>query len=290
MKIDGFTKLTGIIGYPLSYTLSPLIHNIAFEKLGLNWWYLPLTVKEKDFPHAIPGLRALGFVGANVTIPYKEKVVEWVDIMDEEAQMIKAVNTLHFKDGTVMGYNTDGQGFLLSLRESGFNPKNNEVLVAGAGGAGKAAVFSLAKAGSKYIAILNRTPRRARALKKALLEKFPTVEVDVISFEDDLSRIFSRVKLVINATPVGTGSEKDEVSLPVDNLTSKHIVYDLIYSPPETPLLREAKKKGAKTINGLEMLLQQAAASFEIWTGVKPPIKAMRRALIEEMKTKYMEI
>ncbi|MDI6689420.1 MAG: shikimate dehydrogenase [Actinomycetota bacterium] len=284
LRIDGQTKLTGIIGYPLRYTLSPVLHNAAFQHLSLNWCYVPLPVERPLLHQALEGIKALNFVGINVTMPYKEEVIPFLDEIASYARIVGAVNTIHVKGNRLIGYNTDGRGFLASLqRDAKFDPKGKNILIVGAGGAARSIAVSLALAGANYIAILNRTLERAHSLGQLLQENFPSCEVEAMDFEADLSYVFLKAEVVINATPVGMDPKSGELPFPVELLKPKHLVCDLIYKPRETLLLKLAKEKGARTLGGLGMLLHQGAAAFEIWTNLEPPIAVMRKALEEAL-------
>ncbi|HDP69362.1 MAG TPA: shikimate dehydrogenase [Actinobacteria bacterium] len=278
LRIDGNTKLVGIIGYPLEHTLSPTIQNAAFAHLGLNWCYLALTVESKHLEDALNGLCAIkNFVGANVTMPYKEKVFSSLDEVSSYAQIVGAVNTLHIRDDKIIGYNTDGRGFLTALvQDGGYNPKDKNVLIVGAGGAARSIAVTLALSGVNELKLLNRTRARAEELHFLLRNNFPC-EVKVFDFQDDLESIFSSAELIINATPIGMSEEA--YPFPVELISNKHFICDLIYKPLETPLLAAAKKIGVKTMGGLSMLLHQGAAAFEIWTNLNPPLEVMRRAI-----------
>ncbi|RME68345.1 MAG: shikimate dehydrogenase [Nitrospirae bacterium] len=269
MRIDGHTKLTGIIGYPVRHSLSPLMHNSAFESLGLNYCYVPMEVPPELLKDAISGLRALGFVGVNVTVPHKERVLEYLDELSEEARFIGAVNTIHIKDGKLKGYNTDAGGFIRSLKEEGILPEAREVFLAGAGGASKAVAFGLCGVCSKLY-IYNRTTEKAETLAEKLRQRGCTVEV-LKSPE-----VPEGVSLVINATSLGL-KEDDPLPMDVNTLIKGQVVYDLIYK--ETPLLKEASRRGLRAIDGSGMLLWQAVAAFRIWTGQEPPVEVMRAAL-----------
>lgn len=287
LAIDGETKLTGIIGYPLRYTISPAFQNAAFEHLGLNWCYIPLVVEGDALKKAIEGIRALNFAGVNVTIPYKEAVLECLDELTSTAELVEAVNTILVREGKLIGYNTDGRGFVTMLqKDMEFDPKDKKALIVGAGGAARAVAVSLALEGCAEIYILNRTKERAFDLARAICNKFPYCLTQAIDFEADLLSIFNRVDLIVNATPVGTDISTDETPVSPDLLNEGHLVCDLIYSPPETQFLKEAKRVGARAINGIGMLLYQGAASFEIWTDAEAPIEIMRKAIFEALELK----
>lgn len=269
MRIDGNTKLTGIIGYPVRHSLSPLMHNRAFEAMGLNFCYVPMEVHPELLEDAVKGLRALGFVGVNVTVPHKEAILEYLDEISEEARFIGAVNTVRIIEGKLEGYNTDSRGFIRAISEEGILPKGKEVFLAGAGGAAKAVAFGLCGVCSKLY-IYNRTAEKAEAIAKKLRQRGCPVEV----LENP--RVPDSVGLVINATSLGL-KEDDPLPLDVNTLKRGQIVYDLIYKT--TPLLKEASSRGLRAIDGSGMLLWQAVDAFRIWTGKEPPLEVMRSAL-----------
>ena len=282
LRINGNTRLVGILGYPLEHTLSPAIHNAAFNHLNLNWCYLPLPVESMSLDKAIKGLCSVkNFVGANVTMPYKEKVLPCLDEISSCARVIGAVNTLHMSDNKLVGYNTDGRGFLTALvQDGGFDPKGKNVLIVGAGGASRSIAVTLALSGASKLKILNRTWEKADEICSLIKSNF-ACHVEAFDFQGDLEYFFSTVDLIINATPVGMN--KGECPFPADLISRKHFVCDLIYRPLKTTLISAARERGAKTLSGLSMLLYQGAAAFEIWTHLDSPIEVMRKALEEAL-------
>ncbi len=275
--IDGQTQLVGLIGWPVAHSLSPAMHNAAFEALGLNWRYVPLPVPPGQVEAALRGLVALGFRGANVTVPHKQAVIPHLDAVSEGAQAIGAVNTLVVRDGHLLGDNTDAAGFLVDLREAGFEPKGGRTLVLGAGGGARAAAYALATAGAEVV-VLNRTPSRAEALVRDLAAWVAPVPLRSVPLSHEaLSRLVPTVDLIVNATSVGMWPDvaaspwPDDVPIPA-NCT----VYDLVYRPALTRLLRQAGAGGAKGIGGLGMLVNQGALAFRMWTGRDAPVEAMR--------------
>ncbi len=274
MEINASTRLTGIIGYPVKHSLSPEMHNAAFEYLGLNYCYVAMEVRPENIKYAIEGLKALGFVGVNVTVPHKQAVIPFIDVIDEEAKFIGAINTIKNEQGRLIGYNTDGKGFIQSLKEEGIDPSGMEVLILGAGGAARAVGYSLVRKVSRMY-IYNRTEERGMELAVRLKKMNPEV---IFTKNLDYCKVCD---MVINATSVGL---KDSDPLPIDTdyLTQGQIVYDLIYR--ETPLLREAKQKGCRVIDGTGMLLHQGAEAFRIWTGVEPPVEVMREVLLKRLR------
>lgn len=284
IRIDGKTRLTGIIGYPIEHSLSPLIHNAAFEALRLNWCYLPLPVKKTELASALQGLVTLGFSGANITMPHKEAAVAFLDEVGSYARMVGAVNTVRIEDGRLVGFNTDGRGFITALeRDAGYDPKEKHAVVVGAGGAARAIAVSLSLSEIRRLTIVNRTPKRAQELYQLISQHFPSLHVEPLSLDQDLSAVFASAHLIVNATPVGMPPHEEEIPFPIEWIKPLHLVCDLIYHPRETLLLRQAKEKGAQTLGGLGMLLYQGAASFEIWTGEEAPIEVMRSVLEREL-------
>ncbi len=269
MEINAHTRLTGIIGYPVRHSLSPLMHNSAFKALGINYCYVAMEVHPDDLMEAIMGLKALGFVGVNVTVPHKEAVLPFLDELSEEASFIGAVNTIKIMDNRLKGYNTDADGFMYSLKEEGVVPEDKEVFIAGAGGAAKAVVYGLAGVCSKLY-IYNRTVEKAEALARAVKDR--GTEVEVLPRPE----VPSSVSLVVNATSLGL-KDDDPLPIQIDSLREGQVIYDLIYK--KTPLLKEAESRGLKAIDGLGMLLWQGVRAFRIWTGQEPPVEVMRAVL-----------
>lgn len=280
MKITGRTKVVGVIGDPVEHSCSPPMHNAAFKELGLDYVYVPFHVKPEHLRSAIEGFKALNVAGINVTLPHKKAVLPLMDSISEEAELIGAVNTLVFKDGIVEGHNTDARGFIASLRESGVSDfKNKKVVVLGAGGGAQAIIVGLALEGVDRIIIANRTKEKGVELARSLSSK-TMVMTEGISLDDNrLKDYISESDLLISTI---TASMDTRIPLVVDpNWFHKDLtVCDIVYIPPETNLLKEASVRGLKTIGGMGMLVHQGAISFQLWTGVKPPIETMRQALI----------
>ena len=279
MNLDGRTQLYGVLGDPVEHSLSPLIHNAAFRRLGLNAVYLAFHVRPEMLGLAFEGLRSLDIRGANLTIPFKETALEFIDEIPEDVdRAIEAINTVVNKDGKLHGYNTDGQGFLTALHEElKFNPEGKNALVLGAGGGARSVVFSLARAHAERVFILNRTRERAEGLAEFAGPHFPETDVEVVSSRDELSS--QKIDLVVNTTSCGMkGNPENPFDL--KQLKKEAAVYDLVYSPAETPFLKSAKALRWPSANGLGMLANQAALSFELWTGKKEGVReAMREAL-----------
>jgi len=269
MAIDAKTRVAALLGYPVSHSFSPAMHNAAFEELGLNCRYVAFEVKPELLGRAVDGVRALGFVGVNVTVPHKENVIQYLDEVDPEASFIGAVNTVVNQEGWLKGYNTDGRGFMRSLEEEGIKPEGKKILIVGSGGAARAVGYYLSGAASE-LSIFDVVREKARALADALSRRGNVRQLG------SLDAALKEADIVINATPLGL-KEGDPLPFDVSILDEDAIVGDLIYK--ETPLLREAARRGRKTFNGLGMLIWQGALAFELWTGAAPPYKIMRKAL-----------
>ena len=278
--IDAHTRLVGLIGWPIEHSLSPVMHEAAFSALGLDWRYLLLPVRPGWIRDAIAGLVALGFRGANVTIPYKQAVVPLLDDLSQQARRIGAVNTIVIEQGgRTIGHNTDSAGFIAALHDGGFAPSGRAVIIVGAGGAAGAVVHALLAAGMKKLTVLSRTHARA----EKLISSFDDTRLhsETLS-EERLIEGARSADLLVNATPVGMWPSVDGSIWPNGVAIPAHLtVFDLVYNPVETRLLQLAKSSGARAISGIEMLINQGAAAFELWTGMSAPIDAMRRALKE---------
>ena len=281
MKIKGTTKIYGILGHPIRHTLSPLLHNTAFQALGLDGCYVAFDVRPKDLKKAIQGLAALGIGGVNLTIPHKERAIPFLDEVTPEAARIGAVNTVVVRKGRLIGHNTDGPGFIRAFsEETGVLLKDKRVLLLGAGGAARAVGFHLAKQGVKSIAILNRTLSRARAMIREFKRDFKKVDWTAKALSPEASSLIFRqgIDVLINTTSVGM-RPTDPALVSKAFLNRNQVVCDLVYRPNKTRLLSEADAAGAKTVNGMGMLLFQAALAFELWTDQRPPIVLMKDAL-----------
>lgn len=281
--ISGKTKLCGIIGDPIEHTLSPIMHNAAFRKLGIDYIYVPFKVKKEDLGKAIEGMRALNIKGLNVTIPHKIDVIRFLDELDPLAEKIGAVNTIVNNDGILKGYNTDALGFRQALSERGIKLKGKEVAVLGAGGASRAISFILLEDGAN-ITILNRTLDRAKECANRIAQIYGK-EIKVLELNsENLKRTIEMVDILVNATSVGMSPNIDETLVNASLISSSLIVFDVVYNPVNTKLLMEAKKAGAQVISGLEMFVWQGAFAFEKWTGIKAPVELMREEISKILK------
>jgi shikimate dehydrogenase len=270
-ELTGYTNVVGVIGSPIAHSLSPTLHNAAFTAAGLDWCCVAFDVAEGDAERALGGMAALGIRGLSVTMPHKTAVATLlVENSTPEALALGAVNcVIRQPDGRLLGHNTDGAGFLDSLRiDAGIDPRGMDIVVLGAGGAARAVVHALGTAGAASVVVINRNAERgARAAALAFGRGRVGTLADVEAAE-----------VIVNATPVGMGAGATESPLPDDAVHAGHVVVELVYHPADTALLKAARAAGAITIGGLGMLVHQAAHAFTRWTGVEAPVEAMRAA------------
>lgn len=279
-SISGKTQLIGLIGWPVSHSLSPAMHNAAAGALGLDWAYVPLPVHPDRLPDALRGLPALGFRGVNVTVPYKEAAISYLHAVYPIAQTIGAVNTINNSDGLLTGFNTDWSGFLADLETYNFVLDGRDCLVLGAGGAARAVVYGLANAGAR-ITVAARKSQQAEALAARMAESPGHARIRVVAFDHAAEAATDYYRpLIVNTTPLGMAGSRVADSPWPDGapFPDKAFVYDLVYNPDRTRLLEQAAAAGCRTANGLGMLVEQAAESFEIWTGRRPDRAVMRQA------------
>ena len=269
MQIDGKTRIYGIMGKPVSHSLSPSMHNAAFQQIGRNNVYVAFEVS--DVARALDGFRALGVCGVSVTIPHKQAVIPYLDAIDPVAEKIGAVNTLVIEDQHIRGLNTDWVGAMKALEMITELP-GKEVLLIGAGGSARAVGFGLREKGAKIL-LANRTISKGQALARDLACEFiPLAEI-----------AGARADALINTTSVGMTPHVADTPLPAAVLENMAAVMDIVYSPVETRLLREAKEAGCQTVDGRYMLLYQGVAQFELWTGRKAPVDVMRTTLFSRL-------
>jgi shikimate dehydrogenase len=282
-SFHGNTALYGIFGYPIGHSLSPLMHNTAFAHYGIDAVYLPFAVHPTHLESAVKALLALQIRGVNVTIPHKQAVMPWLNVLSPEAQLIGAVNTIHLQDGRLYGYNTDGIGFLRSLEEAGGAVVGCTVMLLGAGGAARAIAVQLCLSGIRRLYLANRTPARAEELATFLKRHLPHADISVVAMaESSLAAHLPHTDIVVNATSVGM-HPNDPMVLPMTALGPRHLVCDIVYRPLQTPLLHMAQRQGARTVDGSGMLLHQGAKAFEIWTGESFPMPLIRARLLQAL-------
>lgn len=290
-KNEAAARFAAVIGYPIGHSISPRFQQPAFDSLGLRVCYLAREVSPDDLKSFLKAIRDPQWLGVNVTVPHKETTADAVDALSAEAQLIGAVNTVQ-KDGSfLIGHNTDAAGFLGGLADAGCDPQGIAALVLGAGGAARSVAVSLLRAGARHVAIANRTTSRAEFLVHSLTTSFSANRLTAFPLREAALRDPIRnVDLLVNATTVGMAHERplvqssDHIKL-LEHLPANALIYDLIYNPSQTPLLKTARSHGYRTQGGLPMLIHQGAAAFELWTGQKAPIELMtahaRQAMAE---------
>lgn len=272
LSIDGRTKIYGVIGNPVEHSFSPGMHTIALQELGINAVYLPFLISEDQLPHLLDAFSLTRVQGFNITLPFKEKIIPFLDSLSEEAKMLQSVNTVKKTDGGWRGYNTDGSGFIRSLAASDISVSGKNILIMGAGGAAKSIAISIAMAGAYEITILNRTQDKANALATMISQISSSTQVSTSTPRAH------KIDIAINATSMGM---KDDRSPLADDLIkrSKQII-DIIYNPAQTTLLKKAAALSIPCMNGMDMLLYQGVEAFEIWTDQKAPAELMRKSLM----------
>jgi shikimate dehydrogenase len=276
--IQGTTRVVAILGDPVGHSLSPVMHNAAFAKLGLDYVYVALHVRPADLKRAIAGVRALGFAGLNVTVPHKEAILPLLDDLSPAARAIGAVNTVVRRGNRLRGENTDGQGFLHAIASHGVRVRGKYVVLLGAGGSARAVAFALGRAGVSRLTILNRHPERAASLASAV-RRGCDASVFAAGFDSTSStEPLEDADVVVNCTSLGldgrTGPPVEIAATPAHCL-----FYDLVYRSGPTPFVSAARRHGRRAENGLGMLVEQAALAFRIWTGRTAPVATMGRAL-----------
>ncbi len=281
--ISGKTKVCGVIGDPIEHTMSPVMHNAAFKELGLDYLYVSFRVRKEELGKAVESIRALNIRGLNVTTPHKVAIIPFLDELDPLVERIGAVNTIVNDDGVLTGYNTDATGFLQALLDKGVKPEGKNTVILGAGGASRAISFILAERGT-HLVILNRLLELDWAEELAqrisqVSEKVRALELN----EKNLEMMLEGADILINATSVGMSPDVDETPVPARLLKPALIVFDIVYNPIQTRLLKEAEAAGAQTIGGLDMLVWQGAIAFEKWTGRKAPLDLMKKEAIKAL-------
>jgi shikimate dehydrogenase len=283
MKIGGQTKKFAVLGHPIGHTLSPVMHNAAIQALGWDAIYLAFDVHPDHLMDVLPSMQKMGFGGVNLTVPLKEVAFKGLSKLDESAQLMGAVNTVKFETEGPKGFNTDGMGFLKAVEESFGAPlAGKRMFVMGTGGAGRAVALAAAGAGITSIALADLDVDRCRKLAVELETQFFIQEIDLATTPSSQIEAALEADLVVQSTPIGMKAT-DPSPLPAEAFREGHWAFDLIYMYPETAFMKTAKAGGAKTANGLGMLLHQGAKAFEIWTGTQPPTDVMRAALEKEV-------
>jgi len=277
--ITGNTKILCVIGHPIVHSMSPTMHNAAIQELRLDHVYVAFDVNPNNLKKAMEGLKALGIKGINVTIPHKETIIKYLDEIDLLGRKIGAINTIKNENGRLIGRNTDATGGKKALLDAGCEISGKNILIVGAGGAARALSFILAEDANKII-ILNRTEERAIKLANDVKESVDTM-IEGKHYNDDvLKNDLKDMDILINTTPVGMFPDMNESPVPKKFLHEDLFVFDIIYNPLETRLIKEAHETGCKALGGLDMLVNQGALAFEWWTGKKPNINLMKNKII----------
>jgi shikimate dehydrogenase len=275
-------KLVGAFGDPIEENPTRVMFEAAFKKLKLKWTYLNINVRGGELRDAVKGLRAMNFSGINLTIPHKVQVLKYLDAVSDDAALMGAVNTVRREGNKLIGENTDGKGYLTALKgDAGVDPQGKKIVMLGAGGAARAIGVELSLAGAEQITVLNRTEKRGRDLTALLNKKTPVKAV----FEawKGTFRIPAGTDILVNATSIGLFPDVDaRPDIDFESIEEGMTVCDVIPNPPITPFLKEAEKRGAQTIDGLGMLVYQAAIAFKMWTGEDAPVAVMQRAIRAE--------
>ncbi|MHA1794197.1 MAG: shikimate dehydrogenase [Promethearchaeota archaeon] len=282
MIISAKTKLLCVIGDPIEHSMSPKMHNAAINALGLDYVYVAFNVKKDNLERAVEGFRGLNITGVNVTIPLKIDIMKYLDGIKENARAIGAVNTIKNENGRLIGTNTDGDGALAALESAGVNVSEHDTIILGAGGAARAVSHALSKK-ARTFTIAARRVEQAIKLAKDISNPSSTNKIQTISMNDK-KKLEEQVKnstLIINATPVGMFPKIDNCIIEKDWLPEKSVVFDLVYNPIETKLVKIAKQKNCTIVHGLDMLVHQGAKAFEWWTNKTPPIKIMKKEIID---------
>lgn len=284
MKLSGHTRPYAVLGHPIGHTLSPVMHNSSFKSLGRDAIYLAFDVAPDALMDVLPAMKAMGFGGVNLTVPLKEVAFRGFEELDPSAESLGAVNTVEFTDAGMIGHNTDGEGFLLALKETfGSSPRDRRVFVLGAGGAGRALAITCAVAGAKEIIITDVDADRSLKVIEEIQDLSPTTHMrSVPPSPESWNMVCSEADLIVQCTPVGMRVE-DEPLLPASAFRPWQEVFDLVYMYPETGIMKMARESGASVSNGLGMLLHQGAKAYHIWTGQEPDVQAMRSALEAEV-------
>ena len=282
MRPTSMTRICGLIGDPVEHSISPQMLNAAFESLNLDYVYVTMKVKKTELSNAINGARALGLHGLNVTIPHKVEVMKHIDSADKLALEIGAVNTILNRSGRLFGFNTDGIGAARAIEESGTSLEGKKVVLVGSGGAARAIAFSLSRR-IDGLTILNRRVERARGLALDLMKKRKSKASFGGLTEQTLRRELSTAQILINATSVGMFPSISRSVVDSSLLRKDLTVFDIVYNPLETRLLREASSVGARAVNGIGMLVHQGAEAFRLWTGKDAPVEHMRKVALKEL-------
>lgn len=277
-KITGYTGLYGIVADPIKHSLSPMMHNTAFQVLGIDDVYLAFEVKKEHLEDFIRSVKTLNIKGFNVSMPYKLKIMEYLDELSDDARLCQSVNTVKYENGKLIGHISDGKGFYMSVLEKNWNIKNQKIIILGAGGAAQAIIVELAKQGAREIIVYNRSDKPF--IRKLDQQLNCSIILKSLENKDELKKDLNDTYLMIQTTGVGMSPNEDQCLIPDESYLPMGLkVADIIYNPRETKLLTMARNKGLEYMNGEGMILYQGAVSFEFWTGQKMPVHEVKKVL-----------
>lgn len=281
MGVKATTDIYGIFGHPVKHSLSPDMHNSAFNTLGLNSVYVAFDIDPESIEEAARAIRVMGIRGINITIPHKQTIIPYLDEVSPDAKLTGAVNTVKNENGRLSGYNTDVGGFLRAIREDlDFSPEGNTLFLIGAGGAARAVLSAFCMNGGAVVYITDIIKDKALELANQFKANFQNITIETVELDNQnlIEQKLNEADILVNASPAGMDGV-GSLDIPLTSLNKNAVVYDLVYKPPDTNLLKEAKQLGHKASGGLSMLLYQGAESFEIWTGENAPVEIMKKAL-----------
>ena len=281
MGVKATTDIYGIFGHPVKHSLSPDMHNSAFNTLGLNSVYVAFDIDPESIEEATRAIRVMGIRGINITIPHKQTIIPYLDEVSPDAKLTGAVNTVKNENGRLLGYNTDVGGFLRAIREDlDFSPEGNTLFLIGAGGAARAVLSAFCMNGGAVVYITDIIKDKALELANQFKANFQNITIETVELDNQnlIEQKLNEADILVNASPAGMDGV-GSLDIPLTSLNKNAVVYDLVYKPPDTSLLKEAKQLGHKASGGLSMLLYQGAESFEIWTGENAPVEIMKKAL-----------
>jgi len=279
MRITGRTRLIALLGHPVSHTRSPQMQNPALQRAGMDAVYVPFSVKPENLKEAVKGLRALDFLGANVTLPHKEAVLPLLDELSAESKLIGAVNTIVNRNGRLVGTTTDSPGILLTLKKAGVNPRKRAITLLGTGGSARTALFTFLQQGCRDIALAGRSPEKGGSMVRRAMAhckiKVPLLKLD----SPDFAKRMRETDLLVNCTSVGMWPGIHETPVAKKHLHRRMVIFDIVYNPLKTRLI-EGEKIGARTVSGMDMLVFQGMESFRLWTGKQPAFGAFKRSAL----------
>lgn len=279
--IKGSTRLIGLLGNPVKHSKSPHMHNLCFEKLGLDYVYMAFGIQDNLIGKSVDAMRILNFKGFNVTMPHKQRVMDFLDEISEDAKIIGSVNTVVNNNGRLIGYNTDGRGFVKALEEEGQGFKDEKIIIIGAGGASKSISIQLAFDGAREVVLFNRTTHKAQEISDIINKEMPNSKARALELDEKiLKKELKDSKVLINATSIGMKDTIDKSVITSPNILHKDLfVADIIYAPSKTKFLFQAEEVGCRTMNGTSMLLYQGALAFKMWTGKDMPIEDVKERI-----------